>query len=196
MKYPFQNTHTSGFTLVEMMVSLTLFTIVSTITVGALLSLIGGNQRLVTQQTLTSSAIFSLDNITRELRTGNYYYCGDAAASRGTTAVNDCAGGATSVSFVESSTRVSSGGRVAYYFSSGSLWRRVGSGGTPERLLPDDVAIDVGASRFFVTGTPTLTGDTNDMQQPTVTVVMVLSGTDETLPITLQTTITQRALDI
>ncbi|MFN3188393.1 MAG: type II secretion system protein J [Candidatus Paceibacteria bacterium] len=195
MKYQFRQKQIHGFTLIEMLVSLALFTIVSTITVGALLSLIGGNQRLVKQQTLTSSAIFSLDNMTREIRTGNYYYCGDSAASRGVTAVLDCVNGSTGMSFVESSTRASAGGRVSYYFSSNSLWRRIGSGGTAERLLPDDVRIDTGASRFYVTGTPTLTGS-SDVQQPVVTVVMVLAGTADTEPVTLQTTITQRSLDI
>jgi len=194
MRQAFKSRHTAGFTLIEMMVSLALFTIVATITVGALLSLIGGNQRLVKQQTLTSSAIFSLDNMTREIRTGNYYYCGDSAASRGSTQVNDCSGGSSSMSFVESSTR-NSGGRVSYYFSSNSLWRRIGNGGTAEKLLPDDVSINTSASRFFVTGTPTLTAS-NNVQQPVVTVIMVLSSTDDTEPITLQTTITQRSLDI
>ncbi len=177
------------------MVSLALFTIVSTVTVGALLSLIGGNQRLVKQQTLTSAAIFSLDNMTREIRTGNYYFCGDSGASAGLRVGSDCIGGSASISFVESSTRASSGGRVAYYFNNGSLWRRIGNNATPEKLLPDDVVIDVASSEFFVTGTQTLTNG-NNTQQPTVTVIMVLAGTNETVPLTLQTTITQRSLDI
>lgn len=179
-----------------MMVSLALFTIVSTVTVGALLSLVGSNQRLVKQQTLTSSAIFSLDNMTREIRTGSYYYCGDSNASQDLAVVNDCSDGDTSLSFVESSTRTSNGGRISYYFHSNSLWRRIGSGGTPEKLLPDDVLVDVNASSFFVTGSPSLTGGSNNMQQPTVTVIMVLAETEETVTVTLQTTITQRSLDI
>lgn len=178
-----------------MMVSLALFTIVSTVTVGALLSLIGGNQRLVKQQTLTSSAIISLDNMTREIRTGNYYNCGDSSAGAGLKAVRDCVGGGTSISFVETSARTTSGGRVSYHFASNSLWRRIGNSGTAEKLLPDDVKVDVSKSRFFVTGTATLT-DGPDTQQPAVTVIMTLAGTDETEPITLQTTVTQRSLDI
>ena len=55
--------------------------------------------------------------------------------------------------------------------------------------------INTGASRFYVTGTQTLTAG-SDVQQPAVTVVMVLAGTADTEPITLQTTITQRSLDI
>lgn len=194
MKYFSQNKKASGFTLVEMMVSLALFTIVSTVTVGALLSLIGGNQRLVKQQTLTSSAIFSLDNMTREIRTGNYYFCGDAPAREEVKEVNDCSGGDTAISFVETSTRSSNGGRVSYYFANNTLWRRIGSGGSPERLLPEDVQLTT-ASQFYVTGTGTLTDD-NDTQQPTVTVIMVLDETEETDFITLQTTVTQRSLDI
>ncbi len=193
MKYFSQNKNASGFTLVEMMVSLALFTIVSTVTVGALLSLIGGNQRLVKQQTLTSSAIFSLDNMTREIRTGNYYYCGSNSISRPAGTVLDCANGDTEMSFIESSARSTSGGRVAYYFSRNSLYRKIGTD-PEEKILPDDVRLTTD-SRFYVTGTPTLTNGGN-VEQPTVTVIMVIEGTEETAEITLQTTITQRSLDI
>jgi prepilin-type N-terminal cleavage/methylation domain-containing protein len=195
----------SGFTLIEMIVSLALFTIVSTVTVGALLSLIGGNQRLLKQQTLTSSAIFSLDNMTREIRTGNYYYCPIAPSnfanqSNFGTSTQDCLSGSTGISFIESSPRHPSG-RVAYYFApvggpgtATTLWRRIGNG-TATRLLPDDVSL-TSTSRFFVTDTATLTGGTNNVRQPTVMIVMVLAATDSTPETTLQTTITQRSLDI
>lgn len=194
-----KNNKKVGFTLVEMMVSLALFTIVSTVTVGALLSLIGGNQRLVKQQTLASSAIFSLDNMTREIRTGNYYNCRSGNFSTQNTygnSVQDCASGATGISFIELSTRATSGGRVAYYFDDGSLWRRIGNNPVAEKLLPDDVLIDSTLSRFFVTGSQTLTDGDINTDQPAVTIIMVLEETEETDSLTLQTTITQRSLDI
>lgn len=197
------NNKTAGFTLIEMLVSLALFTIVSTVTVGALLSLIGGSQRLMKQQTLTSSAIWSLDNMTREIRTGNYYYCGDSDASKDVEDIADCASGNKAMSFVESSTRSSSGGRVAYYFAKdpsltgepGSLWRKIGTD-LATKLLPDDVVVDISRSRFFVTGSETLTKNNTDTEQPTVTIIMVLAETAETASTTFQTTITQRSLDI
>jgi prepilin-type N-terminal cleavage/methylation domain-containing protein len=195
MRY-FSNNQRAGFTLVEMLVSLALFTTVSTITVGALLSLIGGNQRLLKQQTLTSSAIFSFDDMTREIRMGSYYYCnnGNFSTQAGLgNQVRDCSSGATGIS-----VRTTAGDRVAYYFdaNSRSLWRRINND-APTRLLPDDVVLNVSAStsRFFVTGTSNLLNG-NNVQQPSVTIMMVLAGTAETVPVTLQTTVTQRSLDI
>lgn len=203
----------NGFTLIEMLVSLALFTIVSTVTVGALLSLIGGNQRLLTQQTLTSSAIFSLDNMTREIRTGSYYNCRPASwftdmsynqNTLGTTP-RDCPG-TTGVSFVESSTRTSSGGRVAYYFATDTgipgnpitLWRRIGNE-SPSKLLPDDIVL-TSDSRFIVGGSAPLnsaiTTPIGYNRQPQVTVIMVLAETADTRAQILQTTITQRSLDL
>lgn len=187
-----------GFTLVEMMVSLTLFTIVSTVAVGALLSIIGSNQKLVKQQTLISSAIASLDNMTREIRTGNYYNCQGAGYFNNNNQnslaknTNNCSTGATGLSVVD--TRSSTGNRIGYYFANDSLWRKKGNQ-TAEKLLPNDVLLDVSASRIYVTGAETLTAGSN-VEQPTVTIVMVLKATEETEPLTLQTTITQRSLDI
>jgi len=194
MQHGFRNKQINGFTLVEMMVSLALFTIVSTVTVGALLSIVGSNQRLVKQQTLTSSAIFSLDNMTREIRTGNYYYCGDSNTNRSINSVNDCVNGSTAMTFAESSTRTTAARRISYEFKNNSLFRKIGTLGE-EKLLPDDVLLNTGQSRFFVTDTQTMTAAGN-VRQPSVTVIMVLQETVETAPTTLQTTITQRSLDI
>lgn len=72
MKY---SSKQSGFTLIEMLVSLSLFTIVMTITLGTLLILIKGNQVSVAEQSVMDTLAFSLDSMTREIRTGSYYVC-------------------------------------------------------------------------------------------------------------------------
>jgi len=159
----------------------------------------------VKEQTLTSSAIFSLDNMTREIRMGNYYYCGDDDTisnlrndiEKYLTAVADCSAGGDSISFVESSTRTTTPRRVSYYFRDGSLWRTIdGYSEDEEKLLPNGVMIDDTASQFIVNGTQTLMPANVDTAQPTVTIIMVLAETAETEATTLQTTITQRSLDI
>ncbi len=70
----------SGFTLVEMIVSLAIFAIVATISVGALLVLIGTNERLQGEQSVMTNLSFALDSMTREIRTGSSYYCDSVAA--------------------------------------------------------------------------------------------------------------------
>ncbi len=192
-----------GFTLVEMLVSLALFTIVATMAVGTLLILINGNSRVVSEQTALTSLSFLLDSMTREIRTGSDYYCGtrsqvtDTSITSSTTAIRNCTGG-MGISFREageSLTGGSSARRIAYYFEGGTLRRQIGNN-TAEVLVANDVTIT--NARFIVTGAATLTGG-NDIIQPTVTVLIEgrASTTDATnKTFTLQTTVTQRALDL
>jgi len=66
---------TVGFTLIEMIVSLALFSVVVTISVGALLVLIASNRQLQDEQAVLTNLSFALDSMTREIRTGSNYYC-------------------------------------------------------------------------------------------------------------------------
>lgn len=196
----------TGFTLVEMLVSLALFTIVATMAVGTLLVLIGGNGRVVSEQTVLTSLSFALDSMTREIRTGSEYFCGNVAAVTAaaviasTTDVQNCpTDGAVGISFREAGNSITSGGssarRIAYYFANGTLWRKVGNQ-DPERLVGDDV--DISDGRFVIAGTTPLDGG-NDIRQPSVSVIIeaLATGIDATdRRFVLQTTVTQRALDI
>jgi prepilin-type N-terminal cleavage/methylation domain-containing protein len=65
----------SGFTIIEMIVSLAVFGVVITIAVGALLMLIATNRQLQGEQSVMTNLSFALDSMTREIRTGTHYYC-------------------------------------------------------------------------------------------------------------------------
>lgn len=65
----------SGFTLIEMIVSLGVFSVVITIAVGALLILIANSKQLQKEQGVMTNLSFALDSMTREIRTGTKYYC-------------------------------------------------------------------------------------------------------------------------
>ena len=73
----------SGFTLIEIIVSLGVFSVVLMIAVGALLVLIVSNRQLQDEQSVLSNLSFALDSMTREIRTGSNYFC---AASNSATA--------------------------------------------------------------------------------------------------------------
>ncbi len=192
--------HQHGFTLIEMLVSLALFTIVGTISVGVLLVLVNGNGRVVNEQVVTNSLTYALDSMSREIRTGSEYYCATANTARGITSsssVLDCSTGNTGLSFREAGESITGGNtnsRISYYFLNGMLYRRVGLG-TEEPLLNNDVVVnDV---QFFVSGTEPLTQNNTNRVQPTVTIVVTGAAASEpTRTFTVQTTITQRPLDI
>ncbi len=203
----------SGFTLIETLVSLGVFSIVITIVVGSLLMLVGGNQRVQGEQAVMSNLTFALDSMTREIRTGTHYYCGASNASTlfntqesyGTT-TQDCAGGNSStstyqgISFRESGNSITgSSARIAYFYdgSTKTIRRRIGNG-TSESIISGDMQVT--RAEFFVTGSETLSkvGPGGDTYQPVVTITIeAAESADATAkPFIIQTTITQRALDL
>ena len=72
-----------GFTLVELMVSLTIFSIVMMVSTGTLLVLIDVNAKAQALYSATSNLSFALDSMTREMRTGYHYYCDDSNGQTG-----------------------------------------------------------------------------------------------------------------
>ena len=64
-----------GFTLVEMIVSLMIFSIVAVVALAALVKIIDANNKAQTIQAAVTSLSFSLDAMSREIRTGSNIYC-------------------------------------------------------------------------------------------------------------------------
>lgn len=197
-----QHKKTAGFTLIEMLVSLALFTVVITIVTGALLVLISGNGRLQNEQSVMTNLTFALDTMTREIRTGTQYVCTSSSnaelTSYGTTSVNDCASGNNGLSFREAGTSITGGvdnGRIAYYYDSTNktIMRRVDT--TIESIVSSGIVIT--NLDFFVTDARSFT-DNGSTRQPTVTVIIEAEeeGVTGGKTFRAQTTVTQRQLDI
>jgi prepilin-type N-terminal cleavage/methylation domain-containing protein len=219
-----KNTFNKGFTLIEMIVSLGVFSVVVTTAVGAMLVLISTNQQLQAEQSVMTNLAFALDTMTREMRTGFNYYCDQRAnyAAGGPNnifedsndheailgdSVNDCANGRTpanhelqGVSFYEGGNsltgNVVGASRILYFFDevNQTIMRRVGND-EAQSIVSSGIVIQ--NAEFFVTGTNNLSvaGDT---QQPTITVYIEAQEVDDPTAKTyyLQTTVTQRTLDL
>jgi type II secretory pathway pseudopilin PulG len=204
-----------------MIVSLAIFSIVVTVSVGALLVLVGTNQQLQGEQSVMTNLSFALDSMTREIRTGSGYYCISDTSNVGLSNVfngasnldteltsgefprtQDCPTGMTANSFfhgiaiVEGGDSITGGSdRILYFFDKNKkqIFRRVG-GGQPESIVSSGIVIE--ELEFFVTGTtPQRLGDN---VQPTVTLFIKAKEKDlpTAKPYYLQTTITQRTLDV
>jgi type II secretory pathway pseudopilin PulG len=65
-----------GFTLVEILVAVSLFIVVATISIGAILTVYDANRKAQSTKTVMDNLNLSLENMTRTVRFGNYYYCG------------------------------------------------------------------------------------------------------------------------
>lgn len=215
----------AGFTLVELIVSLAVFATVVTMSVGALLILISTNQQLQAEQSVMTNLSFALDSMSREMRTGTHFYCaarpnysagGDEGIFRDDTDhearsfdTNDCPTGKSGgdnlqgVSFVEGGDSVTgaASNRILYFFDStggsdsGKLLRRVGN--DPAQPVTSS-GIEILDAEFFVTGSAPLSDSNSETDQASITIYIeakdVTDPTDRVY--TLQTTVTQRALDI
>ncbi|MDP3988756.1 MAG: type II secretion system protein [bacterium] len=68
--------NTQGFTLIEMMVSVSLFVIAATIGLGALLIINDAYRKTKAQQVAIDNVNFAMETMTRSIRTGTLYFCG------------------------------------------------------------------------------------------------------------------------
>lgn len=203
----------AGFTIIEMIVSLALFSVVITVSVGALLMLVATNDQLQGEQSVMTNLSFALDSMTREIRTGTEYYCFRSNLKDGyfrdvanldnlDDATADCVSGRSNndyqgIAFKEAGDSITgSAERILYYFdgSKEQIIRKVGN--QPGRSIVSSSTRIVSAE-FFVTDTDKLYDD-GDEYQPTVTIF--IEATDPTDPTAeshyVQTTITQRIIDI
>lgn len=193
-----------GFTLIEMIVSLGIFSIVVTTAVGAMLILISTNQQLQSEQNVMTNLSFALDTMTREIRTGYSYYCTSVPSELANhddfaeDDVNECPDGREGadrqgVSFFEggSSLTGDTESRILYFYdeSDQSIYRQIGDE-SAQAIVSSGLAIT--NAEFYVTGTTV-----GDDEQPTVTVYLEAQDrNDDSKTYYLQTTVTQRILDI
>ena len=78
-----------GFTLVEMIVSLAIFTVVAVVAVGALLKITDANRKSQTLKTAINNLNFALESMSREMRVGANYAVGANINEVGFNALND-----------------------------------------------------------------------------------------------------------
>src|SRR4051812_37401392 len=86
----------AGFTLVEMLVAIALFSIVMVVAVGTLLSLAAANKKAQALQSVMNNLNISLDGMVRSLRMGTSFQC--LLKNPGPPG-NDCKNGGREIAF-------------------------------------------------------------------------------------------------
>lgn len=175
---PSSSFYKRGFTLVEMIVAVFIFSIVMLIAVGALVSIIEANRKAQNVKSVMNNLNFALDSMTRAIRVGGTYDCGGSCASDGT----------------EEFTFISTDGeeiRYRYNTIDQSIERSIDVGLSYQALTAPEVNVEF--LKFYVTGeNPT------DNEQPRVLIVVkgVVGPDDRTrTEFSLETLVTQRLLD-
>lgn len=196
--------HKKGFTLIEMIVSIGLFTIVLFISSSAFLAVINADRKSRATRIAIDNLNLSLEDMSRRIKTGTMYNC-----TGGATGVADCLGGGTTLAVTDQNddriiykrgqgtgaittgNNASGCGSATFTATQGCLIRY--KAGTTLAVTGKD--IDIQDLRFIVNGTAPFSVDTT---QPYV--VILVSGETTAGKITsafkLQTIVTQRTYDI
>lgn len=180
-----------GFSLVEMMVSVSLFAIIMLVAVGALLALVDANRKARTLESVMNNLNISLDSMVRAARMGTHYNCNGSGIPGAAGA--DCANGDDLFSFAPyGSDSTQQNERAVYFIQGGRIYRSLNGGTNSIPITAPEISIE--ELTFYVIGT-----QPGDITQPKVVVVVKGSaGNDEKTRTTfyIQATAVQRALDI
>lgn len=187
-----------GFTLIEMLVAVALFSVVMIISVGSLVAMAEASRKAETIKSVLNNLNFAFDSMSRNVRTGYSYHCsdgtGDTYGLMGNPATpQNCPTYGSSYLAVEASDGSPSNAsdQVIYRLNSGRIEVSSDSGSNFLPLTAPEVTIE--RLRFYVTGAAV-----GDNVQPRV--VVILSGYIQVTPTTqtdlhLQTALTQRVYD-
>lgn len=194
-----------GFTLVEMMVSVAIFSIVIVVGVGALYSAQSINIKLQATHIIMDGINLSLEVMTRNIRYGSSFYCASD--------LNDATGDGVGLSknCLYSTVSTSGGGKIVFKPVSGGVNDRIayyvdnnkhltetlyvnGIVSTTKQISSDDLIIE--NLRFYVIGANKLPTDSD---QPMVTLTISgktkVSKTSQEVSFVLQSSVVTRNSD-
>jgi type II secretory pathway pseudopilin PulG len=173
----------AGFTLFEMIVSLGVFSTAMLILLSSLLSITSAQRKAVAMSTTEDNLRFAVDTISKEIRTGYDYDCGNTGGKA------NCSSGNSMLAFNPGRTGIT---KVIYRLNNSSIEKSTNGGTSYLPLTGSDIQIT--KLKFYVIGALT-----NDNLQPQVTIVlraeMGSPNSKEKSSFNLQTTIVQRQID-
>jgi prepilin-type N-terminal cleavage/methylation domain-containing protein len=180
-----KSSHT-GFTLVEVIVALSVFLIVMTISMGSILGIFDANRKGESQKTVTNGLNFAMETMSREMRYGKGYVCNNTGSSNCPTSSTD------SITFTSTLTGTSE--VIRYYLSSGAIIRDASGNQIP--LTGTDV--NVTTLQFYVEGNNAPPPATSFTTQPRVRIRVVAdagTNTRSQSSFVLQAVVSQRDLN-
>lgn len=189
--------HNKGFSLIEMMIAVAIFSVVMVVTMGALFMVVANNRKLQSMQTVVNALNFAFEDMARSIRVGSMYHCGysGVALDASIATVRDCASGTgeTAMSFETDLGNTGTVSDQVIYRKNGSTIEKSSDGGatflavTPPEVIITDLV-------FYVTGS-----SRSDTKQPRVIVRVggyMQIRANERSYFNLETMMTQRLYDI
>lgn len=187
------NTH--GFTLIEMIVSMSIFTVIMLMIVGALISLDNAARKARAVRLVTDNLSAAVDSMSRNIRMGSTFHCGCEVTAAAYATPKDCSftdnlgnGGDECFAFEgQKGDSADPSDQIVYQLSGSRIQRSVDGGSTFLDLTAPE--LNITGLDFFVYGS------TVNQDQPVVTMLLQgiagVTAKDET-NFNLQTTISGR----
>lgn len=178
-----------GFTLIEMIVSVGIFSVVMLVGITALLSVIDLNKKNQSLKVAVNNINLAMENMSRDIRTGTDYHCGTTGDI---TLPLDCSSGEDLMAFEGVSGDDSTfADQIVYRLNNGNIQRSSNGGEDFLNITASD--INITNLMFYVQG-----AEFGDGLQPRV--VIIVSGSagsgGAAFDFNLQTTVSQRNLDL
>lgn len=204
---------TSGFSLIELMVSISIFAIVMTISMGTLMTLIDANAKAQALSSAMTNISFALDSMTRNIRTGRNFECTSGTSFTGSVlpaedgaANNDCPTGDTAIIFTPgfaTSTRMAyrlNGGRIEQWIDKKDKnGADIQDSWVPITSDTPPAAVTIDTLKFVLRGSQDTDGiPSSDYDQPNVSLLIsgsVQNGLDQSTEFQVQSKVTQRVLN-
>jgi|SRR5581483_778146 len=130
----------AGFSLIELMVAVSVFTLIMTASMGSVLSVLAANRKAQSLRAVMDNLDFALEGMTRTIRFGTAYHCGSGGDP---SQPADCPSGDMSI------TVKSQNGQLVSYALSGSSIVRSVAGGQYYAVTSPDVTISKLSFRVF-----------------------------------------------
>lgn len=190
----------AGFTLIELIVAVALFSIVMVICVGALLSLTTANRKAQALQSVMNNLNVAVDSMVRAIRQGDVYHCGAFPYENPA----DCLSGGDTFAFRPYCPNNCDSNRWRYELVNGAIKKYTSVDGVSwisQDLTAPEVTIN--DLKFYVVGSSAgrVSGGLDTTQPKVVIVIKGSVGTQDggVMPYTsfhIQATAVQRSLDI
>ncbi len=195
----FSHNKQAGFTLIELMVALTLFVVVVMAAISSLYTVNNASKKVQAMRIVLDNLNFGMESMSRTIRTGNHIVCGGTQNQSGNS---NCPYADTGTEAGECLSLSSTLGRdveVQYCLRMGADGQR----GEIQKQTKDENGtwsnwvsmtapeIDVQKLQFYVDG-----ANTADLRQPSVVIIaegIASAGTENTAPFSIQTYVSQRA---
>jgi type II secretory pathway pseudopilin PulG len=185
-----------GYTLIETMIAVSLFIVVVTIGMDALLNANLLHQKSSNLRSIIDNLSFIMEDMSRNMRTGYNFRCYSSQGEINNVSVpQSCASGwAIAFEGAEGEADDDTDQWVYYISDDGKIFKSRKGGSDYVELTTDEIKIDPAS----IYGFSVLGAEGNDEQQPLITIKLVGTITYKNIvsPFSIETAVSQRVIDI